>query len=178
MKLYIKRLGYLALALILCTANARAQYGQLTVPPELQLTIMIRTTLIAYNHANQTGNYSVLRDLGSPSFQQANTQARLAEIFRDERMRNVDLSAVVVLQPKLLQPAAIDKDGRLVLIGLFDSKPEQVRFTIAFEPAGRLWRLYALGVKTGRPEPASPAKSKEPKTSKPQPEAKKSRKSK
>jgi len=139
-----------ALALLYFAKLAVAQPRNLVVPPDLQLTIMIRTTLIAYNHANQTGNYSVLRDLGSPSFQKANTQARLAEIFRDERARNVDISAVVVLPPKLSQPAAIDTQGLLVLAGLFDSEPEQVKFTLGFVAVDGIWRLYAIGVKTGQ----------------------------
>jgi hypothetical protein len=42
--------------------------------------ILIRSTLLALDHANKTGNYTVLRDLGSPGFQ-TNTDARLAEIF-------------------------------------------------------------------------------------------------
>jgi hypothetical protein len=30
--------------------------------------ILIRSTLLALHHANQTGNYTVLRDLGAPGF--------------------------------------------------------------------------------------------------------------
>ena len=40
--------------------------------------ILVRRTLTALDQANRTGNYTVLRDLGSPDFQ-ANTAARLAE---------------------------------------------------------------------------------------------------
>ena len=53
---------------------------------------MIRSTLLALDHANKTGNYTVLRDLGAPGFQ-ANTEARLAEIFAAQRKDNIDLSA-------------------------------------------------------------------------------------
>jgi hypothetical protein len=40
--------------------------------------ILIRETLLALDQANKTGNYTVLRDLGSPDFQ-ANSAARLTE---------------------------------------------------------------------------------------------------
>jgi hypothetical protein len=40
--------------------------------------ILIRQTLLALDQANKTGNYTVLRDLGSPDFQ-ANTAAGLAD---------------------------------------------------------------------------------------------------
>src|SRR5262249_54607445 len=52
--------------------------------------ILIRTALLALDQANKTGNYTVLRDLGAPDFQ-ANTAARLAEIFAQQRRDNVDL---------------------------------------------------------------------------------------
>ena len=49
------------------------QKGPLTVvapadtamPDAYKLNMLIRTTLIALSQANQTGNYSVLRDLGT-----------------------------------------------------------------------------------------------------------------
>src|SRR5215207_1732386 len=69
--------------------------------------ILIRSTLIALDHANWT-NYTVLRDLGAPGFQTANTAARLSEIFANLRAQNVDLSGLAVLEPQLtVLPTAI-----------------------------------------------------------------------
>jgi hypothetical protein len=62
--------------------------------------ILIRTTLLALDQANKTGNYTVLRDLGAPDFQ-ANSAAQLAEIFAQQRRDNIDLSGVAVLDPQL-----------------------------------------------------------------------------
>ena len=39
--------------------------------------------LIAVNHGNLTGNYTVLRDLGSDRFRQQNDAARLAAVFAE-----------------------------------------------------------------------------------------------
>jgi hypothetical protein len=58
-----------------------------SVPDDLKLIILIRTSLIALNRANLTGNYSVLRDMAAPGFQQANNAAQLAQIFSDLRNR-------------------------------------------------------------------------------------------
>jgi hypothetical protein len=55
-----------------------AQPAKPGVPDDLKLIILIRTALIALNQANLTGNYSVLRDIATPSFQQANNPARAA----------------------------------------------------------------------------------------------------
>ena len=55
--------------------------------------ILIRSTVLELDQANKTGNYTVLRDLGAPGFQ-ANTAARLVEIFASQRRDNLDLSGV------------------------------------------------------------------------------------
>jgi hypothetical protein len=44
----------------------------------------IRSALLALDQANKTGNYTVLRELGAPGFQAANTAARLSEIFASQ----------------------------------------------------------------------------------------------
>ena len=64
------------------------------------MLILIRETLLALDQASKTGNYTILRDLGSPDFQ-ANSAARLAEIFAQQRHDNVDLSGVAVIDPQL-----------------------------------------------------------------------------
>jgi hypothetical protein len=52
--------------------------------------ILVRSTLLALDQANKTGNYTVLHNLGSPAFQ-VNTAAQLAEIFANERRQGIDL---------------------------------------------------------------------------------------
>jgi hypothetical protein len=118
------------------------------VPGELQLLMMIKTTLIAFNQANETGNYTVLRDLAAPGFQEANTSAKLGEIFQKERNKKLDLSPVVLLQPQLLKKPAVDGRGLLRLEGVFPSKPEMVHFTLIFQDVQGKWRVVALGVST------------------------------
>ena len=48
------------------------QAVQPQMPDSARLAIMIQNTLLALNQANLTGNYSVMRDLATPSFQAAN----------------------------------------------------------------------------------------------------------
>jgi hypothetical protein len=144
----------LAIAILIAnpgSADSRAP----VVPSDLQLLIMIKTTMVAFNQANMTGNYTVLRDLAGPSYQQANTAARLSEIFQGERTKNIDISPVVLLQPKLSRRPAIDARGLLHLEGYFPSKPEVVHFLLVFQSVADQWRLAALGVKTLAAESAA-----------------------
>jgi hypothetical protein len=117
--------------------------------------ILIRSTLLALDQANKTGNYTVLRDLGSPNFQ-ANSAARLAEIFAQQRKDNVDLSGIAVIDPQLTLLPQIEANGMMHMAGFFPSVPTQVNFELGFEPVGGRWRLFALSVSFGQAAPTAP----------------------
>jgi hypothetical protein len=129
-----------------------AAQGQAALPPGLpdayKLNLLIRTTVIAVNQANKTGNYSVLRDLAAPGFQSANNPAQLAEIFGDLRKKNLDLSPVLFYQPKFTSRPALLPNGMFRVTGLFPSRPQQVNFDLIFEPLQGDWRLYGVSIGT------------------------------
>lgn len=115
-------------------------------PDDYRVLLLIRSTIMAFNHANQTGNYTVLRDLGTPAFQSANTAARLAEIFAPLRARKVDLAPVLFVNPKLSSAPALQEGEVLRLTGFFPTAPEQVHFDLAFEQIGGQWLLSGIAV--------------------------------
>jgi hypothetical protein len=104
----------------------------------------------------------VLRDLGTPQFQQINSDARLAEIFSSLRQRNIDLSPIVFFDPTLLRPPAVQTDGLLRLTGFFDTKPQRILFDMGFEFAQDQWRLAAIIVDIKTPSQPSPPDQKSP----------------
>jgi hypothetical protein len=117
--------------------------------------ILVRNTILALDQANKTGNYTVLRDLGAPGFQ-ANTAARLAEIFASQRRDNLDLSGVAVIDPQLTVLPQIEANGMMRMAGFFPSVPQQVNFEMLFAPVGGQWRLFGLSVNIGQSGPAAP----------------------
>lgn len=137
-----------------------AQQAQPAAPKPAQIDrngvlILIRSALLALDQANKTGNYTVLRDLGAPAFQ-ANTAARLAEIFAKQRSDNLDLSGVAAIDPQLSLLPQIEGNGLLHMSGFFPSVPSQVNFDIAFAPVNGQWRLFGLSVSIGSAAPAAP----------------------
>jgi hypothetical protein len=132
--------------------------------------ILIRSTLLALHHANQTGNYTVLRDLGAPGFQAANTAARLAEIFANLRAQNLDLSGVAVLEPQLTTLPQSDASGFMRMAGFFPSVPLQVNFELLFAPVEGRWRVFGIGLNLGQSSPTAPPAPEPPK---PEPEPQK-----
>ncbi len=137
-------------------ARANAAPQAKGVPDDYKLAMLIRTSLIALNQANITGNYSVLRDLAAPAFSEANNPARLAELFTNLRMRNIDLEPILVIDPKVAEPY-INERGMLRIKGIFPSAPEQVNFELAFEKVRERWRLFGISVTTSPALAQSPA---------------------
>jgi hypothetical protein len=121
------------------------------MPDDVHVVLMIRNTVLALNQANMTGNYSVLRDMGTPAFQMSNSQARLAEIFASLRARRLDLSPVMVFNPKLAAPAALQEGQVLRLAGYFPTTPEQVHFELAYQHYGEQWLLAGLAISVAPP---------------------------
>ena len=117
--------------------------------------MLIRSTLLALDHANKTGNYTVLRDLGAPGFQ-VNTAAKLAEIFAKQRGDKLDLSGVAVIDPQLSLLPQIEPNGMLHMAGFFPSVPSQVNFELLFAPVDGQWRVFGVSLSVGQSAPVAP----------------------
>jgi hypothetical protein len=135
--------------------SARAEDAKPTTIDRNGVIILIRSTMLALDQANKTGNYTVMRDLASPAFQ-ANTAARLAEIFAKLRNDNLDLSGVAVLDPQLSLLPQIDANGMMRLAGFFPSAPNQINFELVYTGVNRQWRLYGISVWLGQTAPVAP----------------------
>jgi hypothetical protein len=123
------------------------------MPDQYKLNLLIRTTIIAINQANKTGNYTVLRDLAAPDFQNVNSAEKLAEIFTGLRNSKFDLSPVLFFDPKLIRQPELLSNGMLRLTGFFDTRPQRVNFDLIFQPLETDWRLYAVNVGTKEAPP-------------------------
>lgn len=162
-------------ALIMLSGAAVAQQGagasssgQLQGRPAeidgVSVVVLIRSTLLALDHANKTGNYTVFRELGAPGFENANSTARLAEIFAAHRSRQLDLSTVAVLDPKLYSVPLILQNGMLHMTGFVPSGQAQVDFEFLFAAVDERWELFGLSVDVSE-TPALPAPTPGPEAS-------------
>jgi hypothetical protein len=107
--------------------------------------ILVRSTLLALQQANETGNYSVMRELGAPEFQNNNSSSRLSENFANLRAQKIDLSPLTVLEPELSLPLKFE-NNILKIKGFFPSAPLQVNFDLAFTNVANRWRLMGLSL--------------------------------
>ena len=153
-----RRFSVVATALLLAFASHAYAHAQAPKPAQIDrngVVILIRSTLLALDRANKTGNYTVLRDIGAPGFQ-SNSAARLGEIFAKLRNDNLDLSGVAVIDPQLNLLPQIEPNGLMHMAGFFPSVPSQVNFDLSFAPVSRQWRLFGISVSIGQSGPAVP----------------------
>ena len=107
---------------------------------------LARSTLMALNDANRTGNYGVLRALASPDFQAANSAEALARIFEGLRREGVDLSIAAVVPPAWETPSAVGPDQLLRLRGAYRTGRHTLRFALAYAAVANDWRLIEISV--------------------------------
>ena len=124
---------------------------RLPMPNDAVIWMLIESAVIALNQANITGNYSVLHDMGAPAFQNANSPEKLAQIYGPLRSRQLDLSPILIFQPKLFQKPEMNAEGMIRVTGFFPTKPERVNFDLIFQPVNGKWRLFGIAVE---PTPA------------------------
>jgi hypothetical protein len=127
-------------------ALAAAALPQKVTGPEISM--LVRTTIVALHQANLTANYSVLRDLGDRQFQAAYSQAALADMFRSFRERAINLAPAVLFDADLDGQPRLTEDGLLRVVGHFATAPQQIVFDLTFRSEGGIWRIDAINAGT------------------------------
>jgi hypothetical protein len=129
------------------TAPAQAPAPAVTpVPDQMTLLKLLWSTMSAIDHANKTGNYSVLRDLGSPGFQANNNAATLGTIFATIRQQQVDLSDTLIVQPVFEFAPQIVQPGVLRMRGIFNLRPQAIQFDLLYQWRNG-WMLDGVAVR-------------------------------
>src|SRR5882672_8515885 len=88
------------------------------LPDDTEQEILVKTTLMTFNDANLTGNYSVLHDKAAAPFRKQLPVKKLVEAFKEFRDKKVDIASIVADDIGSGSEAKID-DGVLFLKGRF-----------------------------------------------------------
>ncbi len=107
---------------------------------------VLRSTLMAANLGNMSGNYTQLYSRLTPTLQTNLRLDQLAQALREFRDRRIDLSEVTTLEPVMFRPPWEDVQGLINLSGYFPTKPQAVRFTLALKRAADGWRIEGLNL--------------------------------
>ncbi len=123
--------------------SAQAPSAALNYPV---LVMFVKNALTAVNHGNLTGNYSVLRDLGSTGFREKNTAADLANAFANHRKQHFDLSPILIAEPQFTEQPTEIKPGFLKLVGFFPTQPQVVQFAVVYQRTEKGWGIDELSI--------------------------------
>lgn len=136
------------LALVLAGPLAQAQTK---VPSERPLEALVKISLLSFNDANVTGNYTVFHAKLSKPFRDQFPPERLKERFKDFSGKHIDFDIIAALKPTYDPPPRVDSDGRLLVKGFFPTEPLRVNFDLDFIPSDAEWKLIRINVKIGSP---------------------------
>jgi hypothetical protein len=117
----------------------------LPVPDQRTALKMLYGIMAAVDQANRTGNYSVLRDLGTPAFQANNNPAALAAIFAGLRGQQIDISDTLMMSPVWEISPRMTSPTVLRMRGTFALRPQPIAFDLLFA-WDRGWRLEGVAV--------------------------------
>lgn len=131
------------------TAPLQPPLSAQPVPSELELAKMIWSTLAMLDHANRSGNYSVLRDTSATGFQIQNDPARLAEIFSSIRQSRVDLSNALIVAPTYTAAPALLQPDVFQVKGFFQLRPTPIFFDLYFQWEQGRWKLFGISINPG-----------------------------
>jgi hypothetical protein len=158
--------GALALAVSFAVASfapTGLALAQGAAPPKLAASpaapnksvqlLLLRSTLLALDHANQTGNYTVLRDLAGPNFRKINNASKLGQIFANIVAQKIELAPIAIVEPQFA--AALDANRRLRIKGALPRPKVVVLFDLLYEQDEGRWKLF--GISIGSQPVATPA---------------------
>jgi hypothetical protein len=141
--------GTIGFFIMLVTASSAM--AQNKVPGERALEALVKATLLTWNDANVTGNYTVFHAKLSKPFRDQFPPDRLKQIFKKFADKDIDIDVVAALKPVYEPAPAIDGDGKLVVNGYFPTEPMRVIFALEFIPSDGEWKLIGINVKTDNP---------------------------
>ncbi len=113
-------------------------------PGQLELSKLIWSTVAAVDHANRSGNYSVLRDISAQGFQINNTPAQLGQIFTGLRNLQVDLSNALLVPPTYTVAPQLVQEDVFRVQGLFQMRPISIGFDLYYQWEQGRWKLVGI----------------------------------
>ena len=137
--------GLLAILALFAAPGGQAQNK---VPTERGLEALVKSSLLSFNDANVTGNYTVFHARLSKPFRDQFPPERLKAAFKEFADKGIDIDFIAALKPMYDPPPRVDDDGKLIVRGWFPTEPARVHFALDYIPSDTEWKLISINVKT------------------------------
>ena len=144
--LVLASLGTMPNAALAQVQQGRPAISSVPVPSELELAKLVWSTMAMVDHANRSGNYSVLRDTSASGFQIQNDPSRLAEIFAPVRALRIDLSNALIVAPVYTGGPTLLQADVFRVQGYFPLRPSPIFFDFYFQWEQGRWKLFGISI--------------------------------
>jgi hypothetical protein len=121
------------------------------IPSEARQETIIKSSLLTFNDANLSGDYTVMNALGSKPFRETVSPQQLKEAFKVFSEKQLDISAVVSAKPVVTRPTVVNSDGVMITEGYFDTPNMRVSYTLKHLLSDGKWKLLGVNVSTTDP---------------------------
>jgi hypothetical protein len=141
----IRRLAIVSAALAGILFAASPAFAQ-KPPDAFTQEVLIKASLLTFNDANVTGNYTVMHAKLSKPFRDQFPPERLKEVFKVFNDKKIDFDLIAAKPPVASKPATVNDNGVLMLHGYFDTTPSRVNYELDFIMSDGEWKLIRINV--------------------------------
>ena len=144
--LHSGRMLAMAVALLGLTMLTFSPARAVEIPSDDDQDVLVRTTLMTFNDANMTNNYSVLMAKASKELQTQASVDKMQSAFETFRKNELFFEDVVTADYDSSEKAKIDNDGALVLAGVFKTDDMEVKYNLRYIQNNNIWKLLGINV--------------------------------
>ena len=115
-----------------------------SLPSDDEQEVLIRTTLMTFNDANMTANYSVLHAKASKEVQAQLSIEKLFDTFKPFRTNQLFFEDIIYEDYDSYEDAKMDDEGALVLAGVFKTDSIRVKYRLRFVKNDAAWKWLGI----------------------------------
>jgi hypothetical protein len=129
--------------------KADASKGEL--PSEAEAQEIAKTTLLDFNDAVQSGDFTGFHSRISKEWQKQNTPDKMEQTFKPFIDNKINISRISSYTAEYYEPPSIGKEigfNTLRIKGRYKTSPNPVKFILNYIPNGKDWKLSKIIVDT------------------------------
>jgi Ca2+-binding EF-hand superfamily protein len=131
-------------------------------PADAELRKLVRQTLMDFNDAVQSKDFSTFHAKASTPLRQQITPEKLREAFQAFIDRKVNIAPVKDVEAKFAGQPKVDGDGVMTVKGEYPTRPNRTAFQLKYFQEKGEWRVLGVNVDTTEPEKEEKEKKEPP----------------
>jgi hypothetical protein len=139
----LRKLYLVVVSLFVLIALSPAYAAEM--PSDDEQDVLIRTTLLTFNDANMTGNFSVFYAKAAKQFQDKYSAEKMAAGFETFRTKELFFEDIATAEYDSEEKAKFD-EGALILAGVFKTDNMLVKYRLRFVQNAKVWKVIGLDV--------------------------------